>query len=120
MRGTRILRSISILSAGLLASLALPTAVSAQQSAAENWSSHCKSCHGPDGTGATAMGRRLKLKDYSEPAVNDSFSDEDIVTAIRDGVTVDGKTRMKPFAEKLSEAEMQELVAFVRGLKKSA
>ena len=62
----------------------------------------------------------MKLKDYTDPEVNASFTDEDIVKALGEGITVDGKSRMKSFGDKLTEAEITDLVAFVRALKKEA
>ncbi|MEY2529387.1 MAG: hypothetical protein QOJ05_1477, partial [Verrucomicrobiota bacterium] len=31
--------------------------------AAANWNQHCASCHGKDGSGSTAMGKKLGVKD---------------------------------------------------------
>ena len=36
---------------------------------------HCASCHGKDGSGATTMGKKLGVKDYTK---EQSFSDADI------------------------------------------
>ena len=78
--------------------------------AAAHWSQHCASCHGKDGSGATAMGKKLGVKDYTK---TQSFSDADATKAIKDGA---GK--MKGFKDKLSDADVKALVAYVRGLKK--
>jgi len=84
----------------------------------ENWDKNCAACHGKDGTGQTAMGKKLKIKDYTDAAAQSEFTDEQAVNAIKDGIKEDGKTRMKAFGEKLSDEEIQALVAHVRSLKK--
>ena len=43
------------------------------------------------------------------------YSDSELLTQLKDGMkSKDGKELMKPFADKLSEGEMKDLVAFVR------
>ena len=78
--------------------------------AAANWSQHCASCHGKDGSGSTTMGKKLSVKDYTK---NQSFSDADAAKAIKSG-----SGKMKAFGDKLSDADIKALVAYVRGLKK--
>jgi mono/diheme cytochrome c family protein len=78
--------------------------------AAANWSQHCVSCHGKDGSGATTMGKKLGVKDYTK---TQSFSDADATKAIKDG-----SGKMKGFKDKLSDGDVKALVAYVRGLKK--
>jgi len=82
-----------------------------------NWDKNCAACHGKDGKGQTMMGRKLGMKDYTDPKVQDSFTDEQAIKAIKDGVTEDGKTKMKPFADKLSDDEIKALVKHVREFK---
>lgn len=86
--------------------------------AAENWANNCVSCHAKDGSGATTMGKKYGVKNYQDPKVQESITDDQAVKAITEGVTEDGKTKMKPFKEKLTEAEIKDLVAFIRTLKK--
>ena len=85
--------------------------------AATNWSKQCARCHGADGAADTKPGRKLKLKDYRDAAVQASFSDEEIIRVMVEGVTTDkGKQEMPSYTEKLSQAEMEALVPFVRSL----
>lgn len=84
----------------------------------ENWDKQCASCHGKDGAGQTKMGKRLKIKDLTDASVQAGFTDEEAVKAIKEGLKEDGKTRMKPFGDKLTDDEITELVAHVRSLKK--
>lgn len=86
--------------------------------ASENWDNHCAKCHGADGTGHTKIGKKLKLKDYTDAAVQAEFKDEQLYKDIAEGVTVDGKEKMKPFKDKLTDAEIKDLVAYVRAFKK--
>lgn len=84
----------------------------------ENWDKQCAKCHGKDGAGETTMGKKLKLGDYTDAAMQDSFTDEEAFNAIKDGVKEDGKTRMKALGDKLDDDEIKALVAHVRSMKK--
>ena len=86
--------------------------------AVETWDKECSKCHGKDGAGQTTMGKKLKLKDYTDAAVQSGFSDEEATKAIKEGVQEDGKIKMKSYADKLSDDEVKALVAHVRSLKK--
>ena len=87
--------------------------------AAENWDNNCTKCHGADGSASGKMGQKLKLKDYTNAAVQAGLKDEDMVKAIKDGVQdANGKDRMKGFKDDLSDAEVTDLVAYIRKFKK--
>lgn len=103
----------------ILALVSLLVAASAYAAgAAVNWGDHCAKCHGEDGKGQTKMGKKLSIRDFSDQAVQDQFSDEQAMKAMKSGVTDEkGKTTMKPI-EGLSDEEMQALVVHVRSLKK--
>jgi cytochrome c6 len=74
------------------------------------WAQNCASCHGKDGSGNTAMGKKLAVQDYTK---NQSFSDAEAANVIKNG-----KGKMKGYKAKLSDADVKALVAYVRGLKK--
>ena len=74
------------------------------------WGQHCASCHGKDGSGNTAMGKKLGLKNYTK---EQSFSDAEAANVIKNG-----KGKMKGYKDKLSDADVKALVAYVRSLKK--
>jgi mono/diheme cytochrome c family protein len=78
--------------------------------AATNWSKNCASCHGKDGSGNTAMGKKLGIKDYTK---EQSFSDAEATKAI-----ANGQGKMKGYKDKLSDADIKALVSYVRSLKK--
>lgn len=94
----------------LIASAMFCASVAFGADAAANWSQHCASCHGKDGSGATTMGKKLGVKDYTK---EQSFSDADATKAIKSG-----SGKMKGFGDKLSDGDVKALVAYVRGLKK--
>ena len=84
----------------------------------ENWTSLCKKCHGEDGKGQTAMGKKQGAKDYSDPKVQEALKDDAAFKAIKEGFKdKDGKVVMKP-AEGLSDDDIKALVAYMRTLKK--
>ena len=74
------------------------------------WAQNCASCHGKDGSGNTTMGKKLAVKDYSK---DQGFSDAEAANVIKNG-----KGKMKAYKDKLSDADVKALVAYVRSLKK--
>jgi mono/diheme cytochrome c family protein len=74
------------------------------------WGQHCASCHGKDGSGNTAMGKKLGVKNYTK---EQGFSDAEATNVIKNG-----KGKMKAYKDKLSDADVKALVAYVRSLKK--
>lgn len=83
-----------------------------------NWTDHCAKCHADDGAGQTKMGKKLKIRDLTDAAVQASFTDEQALKSMKEGVADEnGKQKMKPI-EDLSEEEMKALVLYVRGLQK--
>ena len=103
---------LTVLSAALL--LATPAAFG---DAAAIYAKSCASCHGKDGAGATKMGKKAGARDYTT-AEGQKWSDAEGVKAILEGVTKDGKKKMKGFTGKVSEADAKELVAYIRKFKK--
>jgi cytochrome c553 len=92
-------------------------AVSLQADVAANWKKNCAMCHGADGKGETTMGQKSGVNDYTDAAVQAGFTDEEAFTATKEGIKKDGKTVMKPYAAKLSDDEIKELVAHIRSFK---
>lgn len=87
--------------------------------AAENWENLCASCHGEDGKAQTKQGKKLKIRDYTDAAVQAELKDDAMLKAILEGVIENGKERMKGFKDELEnpEQEAKELVDFIRKLK---
>ncbi len=106
-----------LLIAATIAGIAGALSASAADAQA-NWDKQCAKCHGADGAGQTTMGKKLKLKDYTDASVQAAFTDEEAATAIKEGIKEDGKTKMKAYGDVLSDDEVKALVAHVRSLKK--
>ncbi len=81
------------------------------------WNMNCAACHGKDGKGQTMMGHKLAIKDLTDAKVQASFTDDQATKAIKEGVTENGQTKMKAFADKLSDDDIKALVAHVRSFK---
>ena len=85
--------------------------------ASEIWTNQCAKCHGADDAGKTVIGKKLKLKDYSDAKVQAELKDEEIAKAIKTGITENGKERMKAFSD-ISDADVAALVSYLRTFKK--
>ena len=83
------------------------------RSASALYSTNCASCHGRDGRAKTSRGRRNHSRDIRDPEWQERVSDERIFNSI-----VNGKGKMPGYGKKLSEKEIDALVAYVRGLRK--
>ena len=105
----------SLLTIALL--VILPLSLRAADASA-NWNSNCMQCHGKTGKADTKMGIKVGAKDLTDPKVQASFTDEKAAKSIKEGMKEGGKTVMKAFGDKLSDAEIKALVAYVRTLKK--
>lgn len=114
---SRIMKPLTII--GLGASALLLIAPAARAAGADSWKEHCASCHGQDGTGQTKMGHKLGVKDLTDAAYQKTFTDDQLLKNLKEGETgPDGKVKMKPFADKLSDDDIKGLVGYVRTLSK--
>lgn len=103
------MKRIFTLSAVLcLAALAAP---SFGQSAAGLYKSKCVMCHGADGKGATPMGPKIGVRDFKSPVVAKE-TDAEMFT-----LTKDGKNKMPAYKGKLTDAQIKDLVKYIRTLK---
>ncbi len=94
----------------VLAMLALPLASFAADEAADLFKSKCAMCHGPDGSGKTAMGEKLKIKDLHSAEVQKQ-TDAELT-----GIITKGKEKMPSYESKLNKEQIAKLVAYVRDL----
>ena len=85
--------------------------------ATANWNGNCAACHGKDGKGDTPVGRKLQIKDLTDPKIQDALTDAAATKDIKEGVTDNGTTKMKAFADKFSDDEIKALVAQIRSFK---
>ncbi len=95
----------------------LAAALSYAAPASENWDNQCAKCHGADGKGQTKLGKKLKLKDYTDAKVQAELKDADLAKAISEGIKENGKEKMKAFSPELTPAEVADLVAHIRKFK---
>ncbi len=103
-----------------LAAAAFLTAASyaSAASTAENWDALCSKCHAADGSGNTKIGKKLKVKDYTDAKTIADHSDAELIKDILEGVKVGGKEVMKGYAADLKPEEAKALVDLIRGFAK--
>ena len=83
---------------------------SAQGEGEKVYKAKCASCHGADGVGATPAGKATKARDFCSEEVKKE-SDEEWTSII-----VKGKNKMPSYDKKLTDSEIKEVVAYIRGL----
>jgi mono/diheme cytochrome c family protein len=84
----------------------------AQGDAKTLYMSKCATCHGPDGAGKTAMGKKLKVQDAHAAA--GKISADDMVKIVTDGKGQD----MSGYGKQFSAEQIKGLVDYYRGLGK--
>lgn len=72
----------------------------------------CSMCHGADGKGYPA----LKTPDFTDHKVQAALTDKEILDTIKNGKK---DTAMPPFAGKLSDAQINALLNYIRSLDSS-
>ena len=92
--------------------LAGASGVWAQGDAKALYLSKCATCHGPDGTGKTAKGKKLKVQDVHTTATK--MTSDDMIKIVTDGKGQD----MDGFGKTLSKDQIKGVVDFYRGLAK--
>jgi cytochrome c6 len=97
----------------LAGSLMLSTSIGAyaQDDVAATYKSKCQVCHGPDGKGDTAMGKKLGIKDFHSPEVA-KMSDTQMFEIIKKG-----KDKMPAYDGKLTDDQIKGLIKCIRSLK---
>ncbi len=73
----------------------------------------CASCHGRDGRGRTRKGRQTRARDMTDASWQDDVSDERLFNSISNG-----RGKMPAFRQKISENDIDALVAYVRRLRR--
>ena len=86
--------------------------VSFAQDGAATYKSKCQMCHGADGTGNTPAGKSTKVRSFSDPDVV-KMSDADLIAE-----TTNGKNKMPAYKGKLTDAQIKDVVAYIRTLQK--
>ena len=75
------------------------------------FNARCAICHGRDGRGKTARGRRTHARDLTDASWQNDVSDERLFNSINNG-----RNKMPAFKKKLSENDIDALVNFVRSV----
>ena len=91
---------------------ASPTVSDAVGEGGETFKAKCAACHAPDGTGSTAAGKAMKVRDLTSADVQ-AQTDVQLYDII-----AKGKGKMPGFEKSLGADKCKELVAFIRTLKK--
>jgi mono/diheme cytochrome c family protein len=72
----------------------------------------CAMCHGADGLAATPVAKSMKVLSFKDPAMIKA-SDAQFFAS-----TKDGKGKMPAYAGKLTDAQIKDVVSFIRTLQK--
>ena len=81
--------------------------------------SNCQRCHGPQGKGDGPAGKLLKTKpaDWTDKGKMSGLSDDYLYKIISGGGGAAGKSTLMPaFKGKLSDAQIRDVIAFIRSL----
>ena len=98
--------------AAVVAAVALCGTALAADDAAATYKAKCAMCHGADGKGDTPVGKKMGIHDFASPEVQ-KMSDDELITAI-----TKGKNKMPAYENKLSAAQIKDVVTYIRLLAK--
>jgi len=79
---------------------------------ADTFKARCAPCHGATGKGDTKMGQHLRVRDLGSADVQ-KLSEDELETII-----AKGKGKMPAYERKLSKQQIDDLVKFIRSLKR--
>ena len=94
----------------LAASLAGPAL--AQSPGADTYKAKCAMCHGADGLAATPMGKNMKILSFKDPEMIKA-SDAQLIAS-----TKNGKGKMPVYNGKLTDAQIKDVILYIRTLQK--
>jgi mono/diheme cytochrome c family protein len=92
------------------ATVAVAASASGNDPGASTFEEHCATCHAPNGSGDTVVGKSMKIPDLRSPAVQ-SQPDAQLADVI-----ANGKALMPGFKSSLSKDEIDALVKHVHQL----
>jgi len=84
----------------------------AQDSGADIYKAKCQMCHGPDGVGNTPAGKIAKIVSLKDSSVVNA-PDGDLIPIVKNG-----KNKMPAFTGKLSDDQINSVMAYIRTLQK--
>jgi len=94
----------------LAASVAMPAFAAGAGEA--DYKAKCASCHGADGLAATPMGKMFKIASFKD-AAQVKLTDAEMIAS-----TTKGKGKMPAYDGKLTEAQIKDVIAYIRTLQK--
>jgi mono/diheme cytochrome c family protein len=94
----------------LAASIAGPAC--AQSSGADTYKAKCAMCHGADGLAATPMAKNMKVLSFKDSSMVKA-SDAQFIAS-----TTNGKGKMPGYKGKLTDAQIKDVVSYIRTLQK--
>lgn len=103
----RFVRILFLIAAGLVFCAA---PLWAQNDAATVYKTKCSVCHGADGSGNTAVGKSMNLRDLRSADVQKQ-TDGQLTEII-----AKGKNKMPGYAKSLKDSQISDLVAYIREL----
>jgi mono/diheme cytochrome c family protein len=78
------------------------------QSGADIYKTKCQMCHGAAGLAESGVGKAMKVKPISDPAVK-KMGEVQMIEAVRNGM---GK--MQPYKDKLTDTQIKDSVVYFR------
>jgi mono/diheme cytochrome c family protein len=84
----------------------------AQSTGADTFKAKCQMCHGADGLGNTPVGKIAKIVSFKDPTIVNA-PDADLIAVVNKG-----KNKMPAFTGKLTDDQIQSVVAYIRTLEK--
>ena len=106
---TRLFRN----AAAAMVMILLAGSVSFAQSSGEAlYKAKCQMCHGEKGLADAGAGKAMKVKPATDPDVK-KMNESQMIDAVRNGM---GK--MQPYKDKLSEAQIKDVVTYFRAFVK--
>jgi mono/diheme cytochrome c family protein len=88
------------------------TTASAQTTGADLYKAKCQMCHAPDGTANTPAGKMMKALSFKSPELMKK-TDAELIA-----VTESGKGKMPGYKGKLSDAQIKDVIVYIRTLQK--
>ncbi len=104
---TKTMRSLLVMAGATL----LAGTMSFAQAGQATYKAKCQSCHGATGTPNPGMAKAMGVKPFSDPEIK-KLSAAQMIAA-----TENGKGKMPAFKGKLSDAEIKDVVSYLRTLK---
>jgi mono/diheme cytochrome c family protein len=84
----------------------------AQVPGADTFKAKCAMCHGADGLATTPTAKNFKVVSFKDPA-QVKLTDAELTAA-----TANGKGKMPAYKDKLTDAQMKDVIGYIRTLQK--